>query len=317
MADVNISDLVVIRVDGGICSQIAFVALGLHLKRKFGEAVRVKYDLSWFRECGKDIDGRFVRNWDMPKAFPGLSLEEATAEETAALAAHRYDGRDAEAIAAPAYVGAYPDRRASFREQREYLRRSFCPELSEHSQKLLAAMQAGPCCALHVRRGDLANYTLAYGQPASLRYFSNAVQLVRLAQPDARFFFFSDEPRYVHDELLPALPQGPEYVVAEGNGSDRGYEDLYLISRAQYIVASIGSLGRVAAKLSPDCRCIVLLRSHGGADDYGCEKIALDDVPDEQPTVPRAIPGGSWPVRLECRLFNLLRERLMRKGLLK
>jgi len=290
---VDVSDLIVIRVDGGICSQITFVALGLHLKQKYGDAVRVKYDLSWYRECGMDIDGRFARNWDMPKAFPALAVEEATEEEVAVLkAAHLHDKNDAESIVAPAYVSGYPPRRPSFAEQRDCLRRSFRPELGEHSRRLLVRMQEGPCCAVHVRRGDLANYTAAYGHPATPRYFATAVQIVRLAEPEATFYFFSDEPDYVRDVLLPALPEGGRYVIAEGNGSDRGYEDLHLLSRAKFVIASIGSLGRMAAKLSQVCRCVIVMSGHGGNEEYGCEKIVLDDLP------PAAAPmrkrGGLW-----------------------
>jgi len=276
----DVSDLIVVRVDGGICSQIMFVALGLHLKQKFGDAVRIKYDLTWFRECGRDIDGRFVRNWDMPKAFPGLHVEEAIAEEVEALKArHLYDRNDAEAIAAPAYVGGYPPRWPSFSEQRARLRQAFRPELCGHSSRLAAEMQAGPCCAVHVRRGDLANYTVAYGHPATPRYFATAVKIIRLAQPEVRFFFFSDEPDYVRNELLPVLPEGGAYVVAEGNDSGRGYEDLYLLSLAQFVIASVGSLGRMAAQLSEMCRCVIVMSGHGGDEEYSCEKIVLDDLP--------------------------------------
>lgn len=43
-------NIVIIRVDGGICSQIAFFVLGLVFKEKGYE---VKYDLSWFETSGK------------------------------------------------------------------------------------------------------------------------------------------------------------------------------------------------------------------------------------------------------------------------
>ena len=70
---------VIIRVDGGICSQIAFVSLGLWLSKNFG--VVVQYDLSWFSEYGKDMNGVFVRNWDMEDAFPELNIDIASREE--------------------------------------------------------------------------------------------------------------------------------------------------------------------------------------------------------------------------------------------
>ena len=42
-------ELVVTRVDGGICSQIAFGALGYELEL---HGFNVKHDFSWFREMG-------------------------------------------------------------------------------------------------------------------------------------------------------------------------------------------------------------------------------------------------------------------------
>ena len=69
----------VVRVDGGICSQIAFIAYGHEIAKITG--CPVKYDLSWFRDCAMDFDGKQVRNWDWPKAFPEMPIEEATADE--------------------------------------------------------------------------------------------------------------------------------------------------------------------------------------------------------------------------------------------
>lgn len=280
----DVSDLIVVRLDGGICSQVKFTALGLQLQRKFGSSVRVKYDLSWFAECGKDMDGCFVRNWDMPKAFPGVDIPVATPEEIAALKdGHGYMGTDDTAISAPMYVGGYPSCERSLSGQLDFLRESFRPELSAYSREMLSRMRSSPCCAVHVRRGDLAVHTDLYGSPASPRYFATAMKIIRLAQPGVRAFLFSDEPDYVCNELLPVMPDGIEYVVVDGNGSDRGYEDLYLVSRADYIIASVGTLGRMAAKFSTTCKCVVVMRSHGGGGSYDCEMIALDDLPQEKP----------------------------------
>ena len=82
--DQSAKDLVIVRIDGGICSQINFFAYGHAIQNMLGGKAKVKYDLSWFRENGKDYFGKFVRNWDFPKAFPDLAVEEASAEEIAA-----------------------------------------------------------------------------------------------------------------------------------------------------------------------------------------------------------------------------------------
>ena len=83
-------DLIVVHIDGGICSQINFISYGLALSHMRGDKVKVKYDTSWFREDGKDCNGRFVRNWDFPKAFPGLPIEEATDAEIASVKKHHF-----------------------------------------------------------------------------------------------------------------------------------------------------------------------------------------------------------------------------------
>lgn len=54
------------------------MGLGYALSQK---GYKVKYDLSWFREYGKDVDGIFARNYDMQRAFPNLEFEEATDKE--------------------------------------------------------------------------------------------------------------------------------------------------------------------------------------------------------------------------------------------
>lgn len=84
LMDHTAKNLVIVRIDGGICSQINFFAYGHAVQNMLGERAKVKYDLSWFKENGKDYFGKFVRNWDFPKAFPDLAVEEASAEEIAA-----------------------------------------------------------------------------------------------------------------------------------------------------------------------------------------------------------------------------------------
>lgn len=50
----GLDNIVVVRVDGGICSQIEFVELGLYLNRRFN--MRMKYGLSRFGKVRKDIN---------------------------------------------------------------------------------------------------------------------------------------------------------------------------------------------------------------------------------------------------------------------
>jgi len=252
------SDLIIVRVDGGICSQIAFCSLGMSLRRR---GYRVKYDLTFFRDNGKDSEGRFVRNWDMPKAFPALAFEEATDEEIAALKASvRRRSEVVESWRPPLYVGGYPDCSRAVLEALPSLREQFRPELPEGVRKRLDAILASRTCAVHVRRGDLAHGNPAYGEPTSVAYYERAMKVVAGICADVTFCFFSDEPAWTRERLLPLVPSGSEGIVVEENGSDRGYLDLYLISRCAYVIASIGSLGIYGAMLSPQAPTLVLSR---------------------------------------------------------
>ena len=63
--------MIIVRVDGGICSQMHFFLIGQQLKEN---GFLVKYDLDWFKNNGKDLTGKFARNFDLLKAFPDLDV---------------------------------------------------------------------------------------------------------------------------------------------------------------------------------------------------------------------------------------------------
>lgn len=264
----DLKDLVVVCVDGGICSQISFVAFGLYLKSVLGDAVRVKYDLTWFDRFGCDNDGRLARTWSVPLAFPGLKVTQASEDEIRVLS-RRFAVRDLRSVCGmplPAYLNGYPlEMRGSMNPSRslvrEFVPRSeFRPMLDEWSSCVLKRIESGPVCGIHVRRGDLAKGNPGFGSPTSVSYFLTSVHLVHGLDPEATFLFFSDEPDWVASEIVPRLPDWCRFEVLRGNGSDRGYLDLYLLSRCDYVVSSIGSFGHFAAVLSDKVKWLVMSR---------------------------------------------------------
>jgi len=154
-----------------------------------------------------------------------------------------------EEISAPAYLGGFPRGCYNLPGMRKLLSEKFRPALDEQTAAVAEEIAKGPACAVHVRRGDLTISSVAYGVPCSTEYFAKTVKIVRALEPKAKFYFFSDEPDYVRDTLLPALPQGIESMVVDFNGSDRGYMDLALIAKCGYVIGSIGSLGIYGAFL--------------------------------------------------------------------
>ena len=66
---------VIVMIDGGICSQIHQWRIGAALRAR---GVDVEYDIQWFKTSGKDINGKFVRNFDLLRAFPNLEFRVAS-----------------------------------------------------------------------------------------------------------------------------------------------------------------------------------------------------------------------------------------------
>jgi len=239
---------VIIRVEGGICSQIAFVALGEFLTRRLG--ARVKYDLTWYRDCGMDADGRQVRNWDFPKAFPSVRLQEASDSDLAALSKHHtYRDFDLSRMPSAMHFIGYSHRAEALWEMRGWLKEMFRPAIGSLPESEIPSVETRATCAIHVRRGDLSSGSDVHGIPTSVAYYSQAMRLVVGLEPDVRFFIFTDDAVWAREHVLPAVPEGRPCELME-HGSDRGYLDLYLISRCAYVISSIGSLGRFGAFLS-------------------------------------------------------------------
>lgn len=113
---------------------------------------------------------------------------------------------------------------------------------------------------VHVRRGDLKVEQYDYGMPPTLEYYKRAVDYFIRKFENSFFFFFSDEPEWVADELIPYLKLSTdECKVVDINGSDRGYMDLFLIAHCKHQITSKGTLGKYGALLQDSPEKVVIL----------------------------------------------------------
>lgn len=187
----------VIRVDGGICSQLAFVAYGIAAART-GE--RIKYDLTWFRVCGLDVLREQVRNWDIPKLLPGLELSVASDEEVRLAREGRNGYR---------YVSGYPDRDPALLACANLFKPLMKPQLDSASARLLERILNTSSCAIHVRRGDLAEGNSDYGRPTTLDYFKRAISFERsMTAGQVDFYVFTDDAEWCKENIMPLLAWG-------------------------------------------------------------------------------------------------------------
>lgn len=256
---------VIVRVDGGVSSQMQFYLLGDWMRRNRG--IDVAYDLIWFKECGTDIDGRFARNFDLLRLCPDLKYPMARNNCKTSLyrLLYKHIGDPFASpevwqnLKAPTYMdGYYRADDDSYFSMREVFNLSPIDADDWNARTHNEISNSQNAVGMHVRRGDLTREVPTYGLPASTDYFKRAAEYMQSELgKDTPFYIFSDEPEWVKTELLPILPQG-NYIVLQHNGSDKGYLDLWLISACRHFITSTGSFGKFGAMLSSNPGIIIL-----------------------------------------------------------
>lgn len=260
---------VIVLMDGGICSQMNQYLLGRIFEEKGYE---VLYDLSFYEEWGTDMNYQFVRNFDLLKAFSYLRLKAASKLAVSVYKKKYFNsGNITDGIIEdftymerepPVYLGGYyhvPSAawlsgfRSVFRVD---------PSVLDEQNRLLYAEIGERVCpvAVHVRRGDLTVEIPSYGKPVSTQYFQSAISKLQGESKFLFFYFFSDEPDWVSNVLLPQLELTEENSkVVSINGSDKGYMDLFLIASCKHQITSQGTLGKYGALLGDNPDKLVIL----------------------------------------------------------
>ncbi|MBE6332290.1 MAG: alpha-1,2-fucosyltransferase [Bacteroidales bacterium] len=254
--------VILVNIDGGICSQMQQYLMGRLLAQR-GHAIR--YDLSFYG-YGRDMDGRQVRNFDLLKAFPRLAFMSVPRwKRSLYRRCFRHTGHYPNETTAewldqrpPVFLGGYyPDVQQMYADYQEL----FQPDAMVLDMANRAIYDAIPdnAVAVHIRRGDLAKYTEAYGYPATVEYFTQAIRMLEARLHHPKFYFFSDDMDYVRREVLVSLADEIDHQVVE-NGAEHGYYDLLLMSRCSHHITSKGSLGKFAACLNPHRGIAIVLK---------------------------------------------------------
>ncbi|HFS5119894.1 TPA: alpha-1,2-fucosyltransferase [Campylobacter jejuni] len=251
------SNFAIIRVDGGIVSQLYFFAIGKLFEKK---GYKVKYDITWFEEEGlgfyninKGYDKTYNINWDIPKIFPNISIEIASKSEIDQYKKFRVDSELVLEYQPPLYVVGYNSKCDIVEICRE-IREFFNPLelLSDNKIKFLTnEIKRNRSCGVHVRRGDLSQEHVVYGKPTSVDYFFKCINIVRSMYSDVKFYFFSDDNKWVKDNIAPHI-ENLDYFICDINTPEKGYLDLYFLSLCKIIIGSHGSMGLGAKLLSQE-----------------------------------------------------------------
>ncbi|MCR5393835.1 MAG: alpha-1,2-fucosyltransferase [Bacteroidales bacterium] len=273
--------VIIVRMDGGICSQMQQYLMG-HSFYEHGYEVR--YDLSFYDKDGRDMNGLDDRSFTLLKVFPKLPFTRAPFWQKVL---YRRAFR---------HVGRYPEDGTTdwIQLRPPVLLDGYYADCAEMYADYTTIFQPNPACldtdnltlyhriepnavAVHIRRGDLSHYTEAYGHPATPDYFVRAVQWCAEHCGATEFYLFSDDAQYVSTEILPLLPPTLHYTQIH-NSPLHGYYDLMLMSRCTHHITSKGSLAKFAACMQPNSGYAIVLsddRQLGPLEYIGKKMITL------------------------------------------
>lgn len=254
-----VSPKMIVLMDGGICSQMHQFLLGqIYLKHGY----KVAYDLTFYKEWGSDLNNLFVRNYDLEKAFPSLCVNVASSSAIQLYKKRYYYLGNCSGdrlndfsflqLSPPTYLGGYYHLPSDVWLQAFNSIFSFKLEVLDLANRVLydEIVVRSETVAVHVRRGDLTVEVPAYGKPASIDYFQKSISYFRKELACPFFYFFSDEPAWVSEQLISLLGISDNYSVVDLNGSDKGYMDLFLIASCQHQITSKGTMGKFGAILN-------------------------------------------------------------------
>ena len=105
---------------------------------------------------------------------------------------------------------------------------------SEQADKLAE----GDSVAVHVRRGDylIGNHAKAFMGICTASYYQAAISHLRELRPQARFYFFSDDPEWCRNEFAEVAT-----AVIDGNPCESAWIDMALMARCRHAIAANSS----------------------------------------------------------------------------
>lgn len=113
-------------------------------------------------------------------------------------------------------------------------------KISLQGQELLRLIESTNSISLHIRRGDYINDLDVYKSIEGIitdRFYSNAVEFIASKLEAPHFFIFSNDMAWVRQHFR--IPHQTTFV--DFNTAQRGFEDLWLMSRCKHNITAGGS----------------------------------------------------------------------------
>jgi hypothetical protein len=272
---------IIIPVYAGLCDQMKYYICG---KRLTELGYKVKYDISWYQgSCDEKATSPCDRTFQLLKAFPNIDFDIATTKEIESYKKKcianpcNFDVNTWTLKQEPWKIGKYTKNRNTYMQcdinswcvcvdildleagnpKEEVLQKYLhisddnYKVLDKRNREILERIQKSKCSVgVHVRRGDDATKDESHPIKAlNYDYYVKVINAVLERYPDASFFFFSEEPLYIEQEILPKLPPNVKVEIV-GNDANKCYMDLLLLAVCRHQIPSRGAMGAIAFGLN-------------------------------------------------------------------
>lgn len=161
----------------------------------------------------------------------------------------------------PAYLTGYFQSERYFKDIESKVRQAFTfsnriwegldtglvRKMKEYQRKIDSSLSV----SIHIRRGDYLNSSEVYGGICTKEYYQKAIELIKERYSEAVFFVFSNDPEWTAEWVKAQYGTEEAFVVVEGTDENRGYLDLFLMSRCKHHIIANSSFSWWGAWLNP------------------------------------------------------------------
>jgi hypothetical protein len=267
--------LIVIKLQGGMGNQMFQYAFGLAVAKKlksplyfdrsfynqaFGGLTPRSYELALFEGsaniAGDSLTNSFFKPDIFQKVLNKLGVNTKTIYKEHSL---KFNNGVFE-IKPPAYFDGFWQSEQYFNYNEGLIRKSlaFKKPLSSESQSVTDSItqQENPV-SVHIRRGDYisSKTTNELHGICSIKYYEQAIELIREKTNDPYFYFFSDDPDWVNEHLVPIVEN---VALVHHNKADDSWQDMALMSKCKHHIIANSSFSWWGAWLNPSKEKIVI-----------------------------------------------------------
>ncbi len=245
---------VVVRLMGGLGNQMFQYAAGLALARKNGGPLQLDLTFLQDRTPRANITPRSYA-LDIFPLHAGCELltsADAMPPGLKPVAEKHFHHEPAFAeLGGGVHLKGYWQSPRYFAEVDAEIRKNFAlaPKLSAEASAVAAEIAATESVCLHVRRGDMVHNAQAAAVHGSCpaEYYRAACDVIAKKSPGARFFIFSDDPRWCESQ---DLTRGRAQTIVSRTGDvDSPTNDLFLMRQCRHFVIANSSFSWWAAYL--------------------------------------------------------------------